>query len=492
MPPAASHATVRTAAPSSASFKALLARVIPKKAAKPDLLLWGTAILAWVIIWRVQDLIAILGKVKFPMLLEFALLGLLLSNRHPNRQLRWIMSPIIAMIGGLFFIMVVGVPTNLAAGNAVTFLMRTYLPLLLLFFGVALGIRSESDLVWFTEMFLIGAFAYCLNVFSTFQLDSNGRLANLIYYDANDFGLLLDCTIPFTLFFLRPGTKWWKRMASLAMLGLFLFMGVRGGSRGGFLGLIAILLYVLFFYNGIPRRLRVGSIIVGVALLSVFGSTKYWENIQSILHPKNDYNMTGDVGRKAIWTRGIGYTLSHPFLGVGVGAFPQAEGRLSIISKEYAERGRGLKWSVAHNSFVETAAELGIPGIVMFVSLFWIAIATLRGVRTGQYGDLIITPDDQAYAQTLIAVFIAFIVTGFFVSAEYFGLLYMILALTITQQAILRRRAARVKKLRLSGALAPATGPATGPALATVPPHRRLPSKASSVSGPVTWYPSSQ
>lgn len=435
--------------------------------------------LTWAMVWRIQDLVAILGKIKFPLLMEVVVLGLLLSDRSSNRRLHWISSPIFGVVFAIFAVMLLGLPTSLVPGMGVSFVTTSYLPLLLLLIAVSLAMRDEKDLVWFAGMFLIGTFAYCWNVLVTFRLDSSGRIANTIYYDANDFGLLLDCSIPFTLLFLRPGVKIWKRLAALALLGLMLFLSVRGGSRGGFLGLVALLIYVLFFYRAIPTRLRVGSILAGVVLLLMFGSSQYWQNIESIIHPQNDYNMTGDVGRKALWTRGMGYMLSNPLTGVGVRAFPRAEGMLSAVAKKYAERGRGLKWSVAHNSFVETAAELGVPGIIFFIAMLWLCIATLLRVRPGRYGDLVITMEDTAYAQTLTAMFIAFVVPGFFVSAEYFGALYMLVGLTVAQQAIFRRRAARARKDRQNG----------------VPPIFQtaglLPSGPAARPAQTPWYPQS-
>jgi O-antigen ligase len=487
MSTAAAHSTAKSSAHSGPRNAA--ARLVSRaRKSRPDLLLYGTVLLTWTIVWRIQDLVPILGKVKLLLLAEVVMVPVLFGDQNPNRQFRWISSPIVGVVFGILTVMILGLPTSLVPGMGVSFVMTSYLPLVLLFLAVSIGMRNEHDLVWFIGMFLFGAFMYCWNVFVTFRLDSSGRLANTVYYDANDFGLLLDCAIPFTLFFLRPGIKWWKRLAALWLLAFMLFLGVRGGSRGGFLGLVAILIYVLFFYRAIPARLRIGSIVAGIGLLSVFGSSQYWANIQSIIHPQNDYNMTSDVGRKQLWKRGMGYMLTHPITGVGVRAFPRAEGMLSAISKQYAERGRGLKWSVAHNSFVETAAELGVPGISLFIAMFWFCFAALVSVRPGQRGDLIITPEDAAFAQTLMVVFVAFIVTGFFVSAEYFGLLYMMAGLTVAQQAVLRRRAARARRDRLAGvSIVPSvSAPAPGTAI------RRLPSGTGDVARrptPLPWYP---
>jgi O-antigen ligase len=148
----------------------------------------------------------------------------------------------------------------------------------------------------------------------------------------------------------------------------------------------------------------------------------------------------------------------RPVLGIGVGAFPVAEGTLSVIGRELASRGSGFKWSVAHNSFVETAAELGIPGIVLFVSLLVVTIATMARIRSGRrYGPLI-SKRETALGQMMVGSLLGYCVGGFFVSAEYYSYLYFLVGLAVGLDKVLRLRrratmtaiAAYVPQVRLS------------------------------------------
>jgi O-antigen ligase len=305
---------------------------------------------------------------------------------------------------------------------------------------LATSIRESSDLDWVAFAHLIGGMLYSIEIYIHHPVSSDGRLANLVYYDANDFALLIVCTVPFAVYFLRPGVKWWKRFIGVYSLVLFVTMIMKSGSRGGFLGFIAVLLFTLFRYKAVPTKLRVGAVFGGAALLLLVGSSAYWQMMGTLLHPNDDYNMTADVGRKAVWKRGIGYMWTHPILGVGIRAFPQAEGMLSKIAKKYAETGRGIKWSVAHNSFVEIGAECGVIALVLFLTMLGLTIRDSNRVRAGPRGSPVVTPDDTAFAQMLIASLVGYMVSGFFVSAEYFAYLYVILGLFLGQQAVLRRR----------------------------------------------------
>jgi O-antigen ligase len=429
---------------------------IPK--VRPDALLYALVLFSWVAVWRIQDLFPILGSIKFPILIELVALGLFFANQTYERQIKWIIkSPILIITLSLLAIMVVGLPFSLWPGKGFTFITRDFLPTLVLMVILATSLRERSDLEWFAFAHLLGAMLYAFIVFLSFDVGPHGRLGGLVYYDANDLAMLMVCTLPFAIFFLRPGVPVWKRLIALLAVLLFVVMIIRTGSRGGFLGMIAVMSYILLRYKSIPVRLRLGAVAGGATLLLAVGSSNYWEMMATLLNPKEDYNMTDETGRSAVWKRGIGYMFSHPVLGVGVRAFPQAEGMLSETAKRYAERGRGIKWSVAHNSFVEIGAELGIGGLVLFISMLFIAMRDSARVGKGPRGSPASqtaiysaqTADDSAYAQMLIASFVGYIVCGSFVSAEYFSYLYVLLALVIGQQAVLRRRALKKPQQRV-------------------------------------------
>jgi O-antigen ligase len=136
----------------------------------------------------------------------------------------------------------------------------------------------------------------------------------------------------------------------------------------------------------------------------------------------------------------MGYVAHNPVLGLGVAAYPMAEGTLSAISQQRASAGQGFKWSVAHNSFLETAAELGIPGLILFLGLFVASFTALRKVRPGGMYGPGITGRETALSQMLIGSMFGFAVSGIFVSAEYFSYLYFLLGLVIGLTKMLRLR----------------------------------------------------
>lgn len=410
----------------------------------PSFLLYLAILFVWVSVWRVQELIPIIAKLRLPILLEFSLVGVFAASSAAHSRIKLVKSPLFWAPLGLLAIMVIGLPLNLYRFRGFTFIEKDFLPTIILFLVLCTSIREEYDLEWLAFLHLIGAALYSFYVYLYIPIGWDGRLGGLIFYDANDFGLLIDCSIPFAVYFARPGVVLWKRILSALILALFVIMLIKSGSRGGFLGFIAVMAYTLFRFRAIPTRVRVAAVATGAVLLMALGSSTYWTMMDSIIHPKDDYNLTDEVGRKAIWKRGFGYMLERPIVGVGAAAFGQAEGRISAISQERGLRNEGLKWSTAHNSFVLVAAELGVGGILLFVAMILGAVRVLNRVRSGPDGVPGISQDDEAYAQMLIASLLGYCVAGFFISASYFTYLYILIGLTVAQHGILKHRVAMV------------------------------------------------
>ena len=285
-------------------------------------------------------------------------------------------------------------------------------------------------------------------------ISSDGRLSGGAHYDANDLGVMLVATLPFAIYFLRPGVAVAKRLFALVSLALFIELIIKSGSRGAFIGLICIAVYIIIAFRAIPLRVRLGSVAAAALVMTVFGSAAYWQMMQTLTNTKDDYNMTSPVGRKAIWKRGVGYMLTHPLIGTGANTFAQAEGSLSEISRQFAEQNRGLKWSTAHNTFVLIGAELGVTGLLLFVTMIGTSLKHLAEIRDGPRGNPDVTPEDVAFAQSLTGSLVGFCIAGFFVSATYFAFLYVIVGMVAAEDAIIaRRRTVRGKAVAVAGAV---------------------------------------
>jgi O-antigen ligase len=401
----------------------------------------AVALILFTYVWRLQDAFPFLGKLQLPLLALFTALMYYASTRQPARRARLIKGPTMKLVVALMVIMTIGVPFSLWVGHSATFVLKGMLPNVLFLLLVATSVRSIRDVEWYAMVNLYGAMVYTTVVSLFFSVGGDGRLGGLIFYDANDFALVMVCTIPFAIYFLGKGHKRSHRIAALVTLAMILTSMVKSGSRGGFIGLIAVMLYVLLRYRAIPSRVRFAVTVAGVALFFGFASDKYWTSMGTILHPQSDYNYNDNVGRVEVWKRGLGYMIHNPIVGVGVSAYPVAEGG-SDLAQSLAAQGKGFKWSVAHNSFLETGAELGIPGALVFIAMLVVTVYGLTRLSPRGRWAPWISRREIALAQMLIGALFGFAVAGFFVSAEYFGYLYFLLGLSVGLTKVVRLRAA--------------------------------------------------
>ncbi|PYO89607.1 MAG: hypothetical protein DMD58_08935 [Gemmatimonadetes bacterium] len=205
---------------------------------------------------------------------------------------------------------------------------------------------------------------------------------------------------------------------------------IRSGSRGGFIALLAVALFVLLGFTTISARARLMGLVAILAVVFTAASDRYWQQIQTIFNPQQDYNLTSDEGRIKVWKRGLAYMIDSPVLGVGGQNFAVAEGTISPLAR-LQERGRGVRWGAAHNTFIQVGAELGVPGLLLFMGVIAAAFGSLRRVTrlAGRSGPA--AGDLSRLAQALTAALIGFVTGSVFLSLAYHDILYTLLAFTL-------------------------------------------------------------
>jgi O-antigen ligase len=204
------------------------------------------------------------------------------------------------------------------------------------------------------------------------------------------------------------------------------------GSRGGFLGLIAFGIATLLLLKTVPVAKRVLFLFVTAIALSIAAPPGYWTQMETILSPKQDYNWNSPTGRREVFKRGIGYMMRNPVTGIGIQNFPRAEGTLSERAQLQAanpESYAGIKWSVAHNSFLEVASETGLVGITCYLTLVIGSIIIAGRLRRKMPKSWVRGTEEERflyYATLYLPIaFITFCVSGFFVSFSYHDLIYL-------------------------------------------------------------------
>lgn len=130
-------------------------------------------------------------------------------------------------------------------------------------------------------------------------------------------------------------------------------------SRGAWLGLgLGVLLYLL-----ISKPARYLPVLAGVTAFAVLFVSEIGPD--RLPTPKPDDSDT-IAERVELWSRGIYMVRDHPFSGVGLNQFR------TVVPTLYPAFSRTPDADVvhAHNQFLHTAAELGLPGLVAYLALW--------------------------------------------------------------------------------------------------------------------------
>lgn len=245
------------------------------------------------------------------------------------------------------------------------------------------------------------------------------------FANPNELAMALNLLLPFAIV-LGLTNKGVKRLAYFGCAAVLAFAVVVSFSRGGFLGLVA-LGGVLMWKAG--RDKRAMTVLSGLVLCCAFivaMPSGYSDRIFTILHTQNDQTRSAQE-RQELIGRAVEVIMYHPVIGVGVGNF----GIYSIKDK------------VAHNAYLEIAAELGVIGFIAYMVLIVAPLRTLRRIeretyetRAGPNGWGERERETYFLSIGLQAVIVAYMVCSFFQSSQYFWYLYYIVAYTVSLKRI--------------------------------------------------------
>lgn len=222
---------------------------------------------------------------------------------------------------------------------------------------------------------------------------------------------------------------------SLAILGaVIMAIGlVDTGSRGGLVALGAGLVAAVLF-GGQWRGRAVQVALVAAVLVPFY---------LFVLAPSaavQHLNENTTSGRTDLWKVGLKMLQTNPVLGVGAGNFQVAE-------SQYVQQVGAITRAdiivdaprVTHDTYLELADELGIPGLLAFLAIALGSIScALRAARLYEAaGD----PSLGLLARMIAIGLIALLTADIFISNEYEHLLWLLLSLPPAVLAVARSEA---------------------------------------------------
>ncbi len=296
----------------------------------------------------------------------------LINSERKIKRLIWV------MIGGAFFSALIALAQFLAqfvwgSQKIIDFWALKVAPL---FYGQTFGLLVAQNPSWLVEM--------------------NGQTlmrAIGLFPDPHMLAFYLGLVLPFVLAAIFYEKKYRPLLFIVACLLLLVLLLTF--SRGGYLGLVVSLIFIIlllwrrlerkgkFFLGGLAGLIMVIALIFGAPVISRFFSSF-------------DLAEGSNFGRLQIWQESLAVAKEHPLLGVGLGNYPAA----IDFSGTYRSA------ITSHNLYLDILAELGIFGLAAW--LWLLASAALTALKEIKHGALI------APALGVLAALIYFVVHSFF------------------------------------------------------------------------------
>lgn len=355
-------------------------------------------------------------------------------------------------------------------GGATRYLLASLVIALIYVFAFASLVSATDELVgvmyaFAVTSFFLGLFAIAsyLGLAGSHTLQE-GRASGGTG-DANFFAAGELITIPIVLALTSIVVRPRVRNALYAVLAVDVASVLTSLSRGGLVALAAVLLTAVVLPSRTvfrsPRQKAVAMLLIAVAAGVAFKglSGQFAPRIQAVI---SGTDTTGS-GRQVLWSGAWTSVKERPLLGLGYGSFKGQSNDLVLRTPGASLTQFRLKptGEEAHNAYLGTLAELGIPGLALFlgvlVSTWRFLNATARRARV--LGEPVIARSAGALTLSLVG----WAVASIFLSSETSRPLWIIVGLSLALAKLLARAEGA------SAELEPASGADDPPASALEP-----------------------
>lgn len=273
-----------------------------------------------------------------------------------------------------------------------------------------------AGLTLFTERRWLWAYAWLLVL-------ASGYVAfemNLAYYidgynraqesgllgDNNSFAISMVAVVGPALFLGFAANRWWQRAAAFGCAGLIMHAAIMTFSRGGLLALIITGVIVAIV---MPKR---PSYVLGLVLAIALGVRLTGPEIQARFESTFVDEAERDASaesRVIMWRRCLDLMAANPLVGIGPRHFPLIASQLGFTEGKSA-----------HSLWLQTGAEIGVPGLAFLLALY--VSALLAGLRLSRSGD----PRSASLGLYVFSGLAGFMVSAQFVSLDGLELPYYI------------------------------------------------------------------
>ena len=287
----------------------------------------------------------------------------IIANKRINEVplLLWIM---IAFIGWSFISIIWSINPSATLSR-----MFTYFQLIAMTWLIWELCKDEWEFKLILQAYVLGAFIPVIDIiYLFFSISAPVQRIATEGFDPNWLATTLALGIPISWYLV---SKWKSKIMitlNMVYVPLTIFAVILTGSRGGFIVTVVSLLIIPFSYLLVSKNIRyITSAFIGVCVvIGILYSPKVAENLQynidRISGISTEVREGAMAGRRNIWKVGFEVFKENPIIGVGSASF-----RFSIENVIGRPR-------ASHNTILSVLVDTGIIGLILFMSMFIIAI----------------------------------------------------------------------------------------------------------------------
>lgn len=348
------------------------------------------------------------------------------------------------VIGVLAFsaVMILTIPTSYWPGGSLDVFRNQFGKIVLIFLVIVNTLTTRERIEkYITVVVLGGSYVGVRAVFDYARgvnLVEGGRVSGSIgglFGNPNDMALNMVTFLPLAIVLMLQRARPSWRLLGLFGAGAMALAVVFSKSRGGTVGMIAMIVVLVYQMRRLKPEVAV-AVLAALIVAVPFLPSSFTERMASIFDAEQDPTGSREA-RKTLLKEGWRAYLSNPITGLGAGQFTN-----------YNPDGRVEAWRQTHNAPLQVASELGTAGLALFLFLVWTALSAgrlaRRAVRVARgrarprsptrRGRRAATRDDELdwlelHAAVIIAAVVGWFVSANFASVAYYWTFYLMLGL---------------------------------------------------------------
>ena len=255
-----------------------------------------------------------------------------------------------------------------------------------------------------------------------------------MYENHNDYTFMILLVMPYAYLMIKTETSRIQRLLLLALVGACSMGVVCSLSRGGIMTLVAE--FGMLFWVTTRGKLRVFGLL-GLAMIGTVVIVHQFaarEENQAGNYSAED----AKTSRYELWRAAGAMIKVHPLLGVGSRRFHE-------YSQDYAEISHDNRGKVAHNTFLEIAADTGILGFGSFIMMIVAMFRALRGPPVPEEGDFL-----RLMKRATVITTVAILFRSSLDAKIHDWSYYTLAAITIAVSVLARQRSAAAQQAALA------------------------------------------